>query len=142
MMYQPFHELYPQIAEKETRIITLFGNNEFGLPADDYLFVEFFCNEPACDCRRAMFQIFSSSDNNDLATVCWGWESESFYGKWLGFKDKKTITELKGPALNQGSYQSAKATLLLKMFTKILLPDAVYTKRVKKHYSIFKSNLR
>ncbi len=138
MMYQSFHDLFPAIAEKETRAITLLKNNKYGLPPDDYLFLELFCNDPTCDCRRAMFQVFSLSNNRDLATICWGWESTSFYLKWLGVNDKKMLAELKGPALNVGSRQTDKATILLKMFTDLLLTDATYLQRVKKHYSIFK----
>lgn len=138
MMFQSFNDVFPAIAEKETRIITLLSNNKYGLPADSYLFVELFCNDPKCDCRRAMFQVFSLSNNESLATICWGWESASFYVKWLGLNDKEMIKELKGPALNTGSYQSAKATILLKLFSELLLPDAAFTMRVKEHYSTFK----
>ena len=137
-MYQSFHDLFPAIAEKETRAITLFSNNKYGLPADDYLFVELFCNDPKCDCRRAMFQVFTLSNNKDLATICWGWESASFYTKWLGYNNKETIDELKGPALNTASFQSAKATILLNLFLELLLPDTAFTKRVKEHYARFK----
>lgn len=138
MMYQPFHELFPTIAEKETRAITLFKNNDYGLPPDDYLYIELFCSDPKCDCRRAMFRVYSLSNNHELATICWGWESTSFYIKWLGFNDKKLLAELKGPALNAGSHQSNKSTNLLQMFSDLLLTDSMYIQRVKRHYSIFK----
>lgn len=140
-MFQSFHDKFPSVAEKETREIIVFKNNEYGLPADTYIFVEMFCNEKACDCRRAFFTVFSEQQKKAMAVICWGWENATFYKKWMGYADKQMLAELIGPALNEGSPQSSLAPALLNMFKKLLLKDEIYTNRVKNHYTMFKKKL-
>jgi len=142
MHYQSFHDLLPAIAEKETRTITVFKNNDLGLPADEYGFVELFCNNKKCDCRRVFFEVFSRNRNQSEAVICWGWENAAFYKKWMGgYIDKQMLTELIGPSLNFSSPQSPLAQALLNLFSKILLKDEVYINRVRNHYNMFKKKL-
>lgn len=138
MYFQSFHEKFPAIAEAETRTVTLLDDNVYSLPANDYIFVEMFCNTRKCDCRRVMFTVFSGINQQVEAVIAWGWEARDFYKKWLGYYDKDEITELIGPSLNVGSPQSLNAPQLLILFKDILLSDAEYCNRVKKHYLTFK----
>ena len=138
MNFQSFYDKFPTLAEKETRRITVFENNDYGLPAAEYAFVELFCNDKKCDCRRVFLTVFSLPQQKNEATICWGWENIAFYKKWLGFIDKKMIDELIGPCLNSGSPQSPLAPALLKLFSQVLLIDNNYTNRVKTHYAMFK----
>lgn len=56
MPFRLFHDLFPEIAERETRSVFLpVAQN--GLPAGGYAFKEMFCDEPGCDCRRAFFPV-------------------------------------------------------------------------------------
>lgn len=71
MFYQPFHELFPAIAEKETRTLTVF-NNHPELPADEYALIEAYCNEPGCDCRRVFFNIGSRRRQKIEAVIAYG----------------------------------------------------------------------
>ena len=84
----PFEQLYerlPAVAETETRSITLLEDSmEFGLPAADYGFLEMFCNEPGCDCRRVFFTVISSRSQDMEAVICFGWEKKEFYHNWAG----------------------------------------------------------
>ena len=137
MNFQAFHDKFPKIAEEESKTIILSENNTYGLPADNYLFVEMFCNDKKCDCRRVFFMVFSGN-NEPLAVICWGWETRDFYKKWLGFYDKEMITDLIGPGLNDTSYQSKLAPRILEMYKEVLLSDINYCKRVKQHYTLFK----
>ncbi|MFH2143975.1 MAG: hypothetical protein ABIJ97_16235 [Bacteroidota bacterium] len=140
MFFQSFHDKFPVIAEAETRTIMVFENNDFGLPADSYTFVELFCNDPKCDCRRVFFQVFSEKRGKSEAVIYWGWENAAFYRKWMGYANKQMLTELIGPGLNVGSPQSNLAPALLNMCAKVLLNDNTYTNRVKNHYAMFKKN--
>ncbi|MGC8515857.1 MAG: hypothetical protein ACP5OC_06975 [Thermoplasmata archaeon] len=38
----PFHERFPQVAEKELRILLIPGDNKYGLPAGAYALLESF----------------------------------------------------------------------------------------------------
>ena len=115
MFYQPFHELFPAIAEKETRTLTVF-NNHPELPADEY---------------------GSRQRQKIEAVIAYGWESQKFYANWLGFDDADVLKELKGPALNTASPQSELAPALLKQIAHIL-QDRHYVDRLKRHYRMFK----
>jgi hypothetical protein len=53
MPFQLFHDLFPEMAERETRsVIVPPGSPPSGLPPGQYAFLEMFCNEKGCDCRR------------------------------------------------------------------------------------------
>ena len=59
MAYTMFQERFPEIAEKETRALTIINNPE--LPSDTYGLVESYCDESDCDCRRVFLTIISTN---------------------------------------------------------------------------------
>jgi hypothetical protein len=113
MLFASFHELCPEIAERETRSITLLPGSEWGLPAAHYGFVEMFCKEPGCDCRRVMFSVISSLSQQVEAVVAWGWESRAFYERWLGMKDPEILLQMQGPILNLDSPRTKNSNAIL-----------------------------
>jgi hypothetical protein len=135
MIYQPFYELFPEIAEKETRTLTAINHPH--LPADDYALLESYCNDPDCDCRRVFFNILSRRRRKIEAVIAFGWESEKFYTKWLRSGNLSVVKRLKGPILNPGSPQSELAPVLLQEVT-FVLQDKHYVDRLKRHYHMFK----
>ncbi|MCI5138842.1 MAG: hypothetical protein D3922_10600 [Candidatus Electrothrix sp. AR1] len=141
MPYSFFHSRLPKVAERETRSVTLFDHSEFNLPPADYAFLEMFCDEPDCDCRRVFFSVISSRDEDIKAVIAWGWEDQVFYTTWLRDSDPNVIKELMGPALNSASPQSDLAPALLKVFQEVLLPDTAYVERVKRHYAMFRATV-
>ena len=141
MPYSLFHSLFPDIAERETRTVTLLDHSSFNLPPAHYSFLEMFCDEPGCDCRRVFFSVVSSLQNNILAVIAWGWENREFYTKWMGENDPCIINDLIGPALNIASPQSNHAPALLDLFRKVLLQDTAYIERVKRHYAMFRQEI-
>lgn len=142
MPFESLHNKLPKLAEAETRAITLLSaDNEFSLPAGTYLFVEMFCNEKGCDCRRVMFSVFHDEQKEPLAYIGYGWESESFYKKWMRSNDKAMARQLMKPSLNELSVQSVYARKILGMFNKVLLPATSYLARVKTHYRLFRKDL-
>ena len=138
---QLFHSRFPEVAERETRTITVIGPSHFNVPPAHYSFIEMFCDEPACDCRRVFFSVVSSLQNDIKAVIAWGWEDKSFYVKWMGDNDPRIINDLIGPVLNLASPQSDLAPALLKMFQKVLLQDTAYIERVKQHYIMFREKI-
>jgi len=141
MPYELLYNRLPKIAECETRTITLTDDSNFGLPAGQYAFLEMFCNEPGCDCRRAFFYVVYSNRNRAEAVIAYGWESPDYYAKWMGDNDPDSMRELKGPALNLCSPQTAMAPAILELFRNILLPDEAYIERVKRHYEMFREKV-
>lgn len=142
MPYVLFHDYFPEIAERETRTITMFPGSNVGLPAGEYAFLEMFCDEPGCDCRRVFFYVISSVTREVEAVVAYGWDSPDFYAKWLKYDDDLlTVANLKGPILNFGSPQSRLAPAILDLVQDVLLQDNAYVNRIKHHYKLFREKM-
>ena len=139
MPYEPFYERFKEIALKETRSITIHNNPE--LPDDDYGFLEAYCNDENCDCRRVFFNVVSRKRGEVVAVIAYGWESKAFYSKWYRQNDPEMIEELRGPALNSMSEQSELAPALLAMVRNTLLMEPSYIERLKRHYRMFKEKV-
>jgi hypothetical protein len=142
MPYALFHDLFPALAEKETRTIIVPTGLKSPLPAGEYGFCEMFCDEPGCDCRRVFFMVASSRMKGGIAAViAYGWETSAFYAQWLRSDDPAMIADLTGPVLNLGSPQSPLAPVLLEYFKTVLLHDKAYIARVKCHYAMFRRRI-
>lgn len=141
MPYAMFHAYFPDIAASETRTVTILHDFDWGLPAGDYGFLEMFCDEVGCDCRRVFLAVLSERTRNIEAYIAYGWENTAYYRRWFGSNDPQSIGELQGPLLNPGSPQSALAPSLLRLFQKVLLKDVAYIERIKQHYRIFRSRI-
>jgi hypothetical protein len=138
MPYESFYARFPEIAEKETRTITVL--NHASIPKGNYGLIEMYCNEPGCDCRRVFFDVYDWKRGTSMAIIAYGWESKEFYARWFGGNDPDTIRDLQGPVLNFGSPQSKYAPVFLALVDDIL-KDSKYVARLKQHYRIFKGSV-
>jgi len=84
MPMTPFFQRFPERGVRETRSVTITGRND--LPDGDYGFIELYCDEPHCDCRRVMVVVLRPDTgwNKFWATINYGWESREFYLRWAG----------------------------------------------------------
>lgn len=135
MMMEPFHIRFPKVAEKETRCIIVLERED--LPAGEYYFIESFCNDKKCDCRRAFINILY--EDKVIATIGFGWEDLEFYGKWMG--DKSMAKDLKGPILELTGIRTKYSEKGLALFKEFMMNDEVFIERLKKHYKMFKESL-
>jgi hypothetical protein len=129
---EPFHNRFPEIAEKETRCIIIPHGKK--LPAGEYFLAESYCNDSNCDCRRVFINIIHN--RSIVATIGYGWEDLSFYEKWLG--EKNLAVDMKGPILELGGQQTEHSSELLRLFKEAILNDEMYIERLKRHYDMFK----
>ena len=60
----------------------------------------------------------------------------------MGDNDLHSINDLIGPALNIASLQSKHAPALLNLFREVLLNDTAYIERVKRHYAMFRQEIK
>jgi hypothetical protein len=133
----PFFSRFPELAARQTRILKLLAPHA-GLPAGEYGFLELYCNEPTCDCRRVLFQVCRADRPNQvLATINYGWESEDFYAQWL-HGDRESARELVSASLDPLNPQSKLSPALLEVFRHIVLLDRAYVARLRRHYRKFK----
>ena len=135
MPYAFFLKQFPEIAERETRMVTILERSSLGLPPGQYSLVEMYCDELGCDCRRVFFYVISSlkEDVEDAeAVVAYGWEDAEFYARWMKGDNPDVIQQLQGPILNMSSPQSDLAPAILEMIEDVVLQDSAYVERIKR----------
>lgn len=130
---------FGDIAKKETRCVTLNKKSPYDLPPGEFFFAESFCNDHSCDCRRAFINVIHK--NKRIATIGYGWESPKFYEKWME-GDPDLADDLKGPILQLEAAQSRYSDEVLRLFNDLLINDNIFIERLKRHYEMFKSNLK
>ena len=140
MSFRMFHEICLEIAHRETRSIALLNSADYDLPSDNYAFLEMYCSDEGCDCRRVYFHVIALSNPSIvLAVISWGWETLAFYRKWGHYPGaEKDAKEMKGPVLALMNKQSELAPALLKLAKGMLLSSPEYVERIKRHYKLFR----
>ncbi|MEK7068824.1 MAG: hypothetical protein AAB947_00410 [Patescibacteria group bacterium] len=139
MKFIPFRQRYPDIADRETRSVTLFASNEWRLLPGTYGFVESFCIDDTCDCRKVMIAVvLDSAQSEVVATIGYGWESAVFYTEWM-YGDEESGAMLSGSYLELGAEQSRYSNAWLNLWEKLILPDEKYRERIRRHYAMFKA---
>lgn len=134
---QPFYSAFPELAQRETRV-AIVPVTQGNTPAGRYAFMEFFCSDRGCDCRRALIEVVEESNHNTiLATINFGWESANFYAQRLG-GDQESAAEIRAASLDPLNAQSDLAESLLALFRQIVRSDQAYVDRLARHYQMFK----
>jgi len=133
----PFVKLFPELGSRETRTAQLVDEDP-SLPAGEYAFVELYCEEVECDCRRVLIQV-RPEKNPDLvmANITFGWERAEFYTAKLG-GDAKEGQAATAPSLDPLLEQSQHADWFFRLFRDQVLTDPDYVNRLQRHYRMFK----
>ena len=132
----PFYARFRDLAFAETRSVatrkySLLPDANFGL-------MEFYCNEPACDCRRVLLQVVKQDSGAQVwATISFGWETPAFYQKW-SYGDPDAASQA-GSSLDPLGEQSILSGALLDLFRNLLQTDADYVQRLARHYDLAKA---
>jgi hypothetical protein len=143
MAHQPFGEFFPEIAGKETRVVTITDQKKTGLPRGEYGLIELYCADPDCDCRNVYIHVVQEDFPGPLATISYGWESLAYYKEWMGADSgDDLLTDFKGPALAPGARQSPFARDWLRIFNDIVQTDKEYAKRLQRHYQMVKAFIK
>lgn len=139
MAVTAFFTRYKDLAFKEMRALTVPPGKE--VPADEYGFLEFYCDDLSCDCRRVMIKVLGQhSGEKAWATISYGWETPAFYRHWggAGFTDVESLCR---PMLDPLNPQSAHADYFLAVFEN-LIKDPSYVQRLKRHYEMFRKPVK
>jgi hypothetical protein len=134
----PFMERFPELAAREMRSATVSGRTD--IPDGEYGFLELFCDEPGCHCRRVMIDVLRADTelNKIWATINYGWESLDFYKKWGG--SSVNAANSQGPFLDPMNPQTPLSPALLNLF-RLLLESPDYVTRIQTHYRIFRQTV-
>ena len=159
----PFCARFRELAFREMRVV---GVARFRtLPPGEYGLLEFYCDEPGCDCRRVILQVLRTDTGERVwATINYGWETLSYYRRWTVRRDA-AVREIEhrrrsgrldsmsfscasghdrrmaGASLDPLNEQSEHSEALLELFQQVVLPDVSYVERLKRHYEQFKRHL-
>jgi hypothetical protein len=118
-----FHALFPEVAERETRTATVPPGNP--VPPDSYVFLDLYCVDPGCDCRRAMINVLADSTKQHLATINHAFDAAN------------ADEDLGQTFLDPLNTQSRWAEPLRRLFLE-LLRDPDYAARLERHYAMVK----
>ena len=143
MSHIAFGEFFPEIAAKETRVITVVDQAITGLPPGSYALIDLYCTDPDCDCRNVYIHVVHEGFLGLIATITYGWENLTYYKEWMGGReDNGMVAQFKGPALAFGCVQSQYADRLLRIFENILQTDKAYGDRLQRHYRLVKNVIK
>ncbi|MGH7135544.1 MAG: hypothetical protein ACREHD_07375 [Pirellulales bacterium] len=128
MAMQPVQQLFPQLARDECRVIRLMDppDDDDGIPADGYALLEYYCNERKCNCRRVMLNVLRESTMRSVAMISFGL-----------YPDAVPV----GPFLDPLHPQAPFAHEVLEMVEDLVLSDARYVARLRRHYHLFRGEI-
>lgn len=134
------HELLfmrvPKIASKETTVVKITGHPS--IPDGTYSYPEMYCNDPGCDCRRALIQVWDNEKpGHSLALIGFGWEPAAFYRKW--FRGGEGWKELVGAQLAVGAPQGPHAEAFLAILRTRFKSDPKAVEQIRRHYALFRA---
>jgi len=134
----PFMERFPDVGVRETRFVKVPPLRD--LPEGEYGFVELYCDEPGCDCRRVMIFVLQPQTgwSRVWAAISYGWEKLDFYRKWSGCGGDPN--EIKGPYLDPLNPQTKYSPALLELF-EFLIQSPDYVARLRRHYLMFRKSI-
>ena len=137
----PFYTRFPELAARETRCVHVVAPGS-ALPVGEYGFIEFYCDDPGCDCRRVLLQVTQpQAPQTALATINYGWEIAEFYTRWM-HGDAQAGREITEACLDPLHPQSKYADPLLDVFREQMMTDPAYVARLARHYEMFKATQR
>lgn len=133
-----------ETAMRETRVVTLPQASN-GVPAGQYVFHEFYCDDLSCDCRRVIIVVGYAEDEEmrqPLASISYGWERPEFYRKWSGEDDPDYHRLLASAHLDPIAPQSSIADALCDLFQRCVAEDHALRERFARHYREFRRSIR
>jgi hypothetical protein len=137
MILKPFYEKFPGIAENETRSITVF--NHAHIPNGKYVFLEMYCPDYSCDCRKASILVLEDNAHKKMALISYGWASMKFYLKWgLSKGDAESLTKGYVDPLGENTKYSS---YFLDIFLNSIKEEPDFKNRLKRHYKLYKNSL-
>ncbi|MGJ8640187.1 MAG: hypothetical protein ACSHYA_12430 [Opitutaceae bacterium] len=84
-----------EIIGKDHKVRTVVISHDPYLPDGEYTFLDQYCTDKTCDCRKVIIHVFHNQ--TFVSAVDYGWGSKSYYAKWLRtYKEDPILDELCG----------------------------------------------
>jgi len=129
-----YFDVFPDKTKTELRTVTLSPVNagEVDPLEGTFLFTEYFCTDPDCDCQRVLVKVFrvESLDERpvEVATISYSWKPNSDE-TWT-----KINSEMPNPFLDPFHRQAPYADELLDFWSEMMDRDSAYASRIQRHY--------
>lgn len=106
------------------------------LPDGGYSFIDTYCADSGCDCRKTMVQVMH---NGKLVSVInYGWESAKFYENWMGSSaTNNPISKMHGASIDITSPDLVSRDGILALFNALL--NDIWIAKFKRHYNAVKT---
>ncbi len=106
------------------------------LPDGEYSFIDTYCADPECDCRKTMIQVLH---NGKLVSIInYGWEPSSFYENWMGSSAKdNSMPKMHGASIDITSPDLVSTDGMLALFNALL--NDIWVAKFKRHYDDVKA---
>lgn len=104
-------------------------------------FLEYYCNDPDCDCRQVLIVVCEAEDTSKiLATICWGFDRAEYYRQWMA--DEESAEWMVAGHLDPDMPQSKWAHDCLAVVRSMAATGGDgWDTGVEKHYRQFKASL-
>ena len=113
---EPYNQIFPNAPAP---LMTLEASRKTGpIPKGSYSYLECYCTDPACDCRRVTVVVFNEK-MKQKAVICFGFDGEGPFA---------------GPYLDTSNYQAPYAPELLDFFVYTLNSRADWLARMYQQY--------
>ena len=118
-----YFDVFPEKRTTELRTATFEdGTADDMLPDGMFLFTEYFCTDPKCDCQRVVVKVFHARSENarpdEVATISYGWNPSS------DDIAKKLIPGMPNPFLDPFHRQVSYAAELLQFWSTMIERDS------------------
>lgn len=134
MVMQGYFDIFPHKTRTELRTATFeAGNADDPLPGGVFIFTEFFCTDPTCDCQRVLVKVFRAESEDDrpdeVATISYSWNPNSD-DIW-----RIVNSDVPNPFLDPFHRQASYASELLDFWMTMIRRDKDYASRIQRHYN-------
>lgn len=128
-----YFDVFPEKTRTELRTATFTGGaSDDGLPNGTYVFTEYYCTDPKCNCERVLVKVFrvrsEKAPPDEVATINYSWNPH-------GDPTWSIINaEMPNPFLDPFHRQVSYAPRLLEFWSAMIDRDNEYASRLKRHY--------
>ena len=124
-------------AEAQIRVVSITADPN--LPDGEYAFIDNYCTDNTCDCRKTIIQILHNGKL--VSIVSFGWENPKFYLRWLNSPSERELAnEMSGVSIDFTSPDlvSPKGMLLLVNH----LMDETWISKIKENYRLIRKTTK
>src|ERR1017187_1306457 len=126
MRVRQFGVPFPDLAARQMVMLWIDPPRK-QLPVKAYGLLEYYCDEPGCDCRRVVLDAVSSDHPGRVfASIHFGWERLEFYRKWSATRDLGDARMLKKGVLDPAALNCDWADVLLAHVRKEVLAKPLH----------------